>query len=106
MRSTSAPWKSQLEHTGAALLRALVAQYTLLSSALAAHSQVVFQPRCFAHRRWVEVIASFAWRRRSDSTLTVTNCEVALVRNSLNLVDCHGMLRAWLEQHSPGDPGL
>lgn len=27
--------------------------------------------------------------------------EVALVRNSLNLVDCHGMLRAWLEQHFP-----
>lgn len=48
----------------------------------------------------VEVIASFAGRRGSGSTFTVTNCEVALVTNSLNLVDCHGMLRAWLEQHS------
>lgn len=54
----------------------------------------------------MEVIASFAWRTGSDSTFTMTNREVALVRNSLNLVDCHGMLRAWLEQHSPRDPGL
>lgn len=52
MRSTSVPWKLQLEHTGAALLCALVVLYTLLSSALAAHSQVVFQAQCFAHRRW------------------------------------------------------
>lgn len=40
------------------------------------------------------------WRRGSDSAFAMTNREVTLVTSSLNLVDCHGMLRAWSEQHS------
>lgn len=97
MHSTSAPWKLQLEHTGAALLRSTVHLACLSTGCpfIRAVSGTVLRSQ------EVEVVASFACRRGSNSTFTMTNHEVALIRKSLNLVDCHGMLRAWLEQHCP-----